>query len=118
MNDENTAALRAIPAYSELPYFECQDGWFRLLQELGWDLTLLAPNVRVVQVKNKFGLLRCYADAWDEETFKPVTDRLRQAERQSETVCELCGAFGLMRSGGWWQVRCDRCEVQWQTRPR
>lgn len=58
-----------------------------------------------VQVKEKFGGLRFYADNCDDYT-RGVID---MAESMSYRTCEVCGSPGVKRSGGWIKTLCDNC---------
>lgn len=110
--------------------FECGDGWGDLL----WDLSekiekeifksvgspeaakaLLSDTVmifNVVQVKEKFGTLRFYVDAYDEiteESYKKIRNYIHEAEAKSAITCEVCGKPGERRSGGWIKCLCESC---------
>lgn len=87
--------------------FECLNGWVSLI---GGMLCLIekysaetALDVRVVQVKEKFGLLRTYVRGGD-----VVVDRILDvAEMVSSCTCEVCGEPGkYFELNGWLQVRC------------
>jgi hypothetical protein len=65
----------------------------------------LDPNFAVAQAKQKFGSLRLYL-----ERYAPGTHELIDAaSRQSRTICEACGAPGVLRStkGGYFSTVCD-----------
>jgi len=105
--------------------FECGDGWFQLIWDLSEKLEelekkklesipsneiakeeLLDSNehkFNVVQVKEKFGTLRFYADNASNEQY----DLINEAEKLSETTCEVCGKKGQLRGNGWYYVACD-----------
>lgn len=58
---------------------------------------------RASQVKEKFGGLRFYVDGGDE-----VSNRLISfAESLSVKTCEVCGAPGRQRDGGWIKTLCE-----------
>jgi hypothetical protein len=110
--------------------FECGDGWFDIIWRLAEDLEKIEKKelaetpidrqakqslqngypwrLRVHQVKEKFGTLRFYVDSATDEIF----ERIHQAETESETICELCGKSGRLRSGGWVRTLCDKCEEE------
>ena len=80
------------------------EGWFDILDELLTGLEKLnLPDLRVVQVKEKFGTLRFYVNGANGEAYKLI-DR---AEHRSEITCEACGKPGVMRNDGWLKVCCD-----------
>jgi hypothetical protein len=91
--------------------FTCDDGWFFLIHNLckciqsRIDLNphLNLPQPVVVQVKEKFGTLRFYADNVDEET----SGMIRFAEFLSGRICEECGKEGkVLNDNGWYVCRC------------
>ena len=90
--------------------FECEDGWFRIIEDLCYTLQHHA-DVRgttqavAVQVKEKFGTLRFYADGLDDYGNGAVA----YAELLSGRTCETCGAGGIYRSGRWIRTLCDPC---------
>ena len=93
--------------------FDCGDGWYDLINFLcghiqnhivygrGGD----APQVVVMQVKEKFGALRFYIDGGDEYIIGLIT----MAESMSMRICEICGNKGKIRNDGWITTRCDSC---------
>lgn len=87
--------------------FECGDGWEPLLRKLCEKLKALDFKGNVVQVKEKFGTLRFYADGMTDEQYKAV----HEAEYKSEITCEACGQPGKLRSGGWIRTLCDTCDA-------
>jgi hypothetical protein len=66
------------------------------------------PHPRASQVKSKFGGLRFYMTYSTDK----MEDLIREAERKSETICELCGEPGEPRGGGWIETLCDKCNQQ------
>ncbi|MGF0337944.1 antitoxin Xre/MbcA/ParS toxin-binding domain-containing protein [Ectopseudomonas toyotomiensis] len=93
--------------------FECSDGWFALIYA-ACELIQAHSNrdseqVVASQVKEKFGGLRFYYYGGD-DYIEAVVDLV---ERLSESICELCGAPGLIReSNGWLNARCEAHERQ------
>ncbi len=57
----------------------------------------------LVQVKEKFGGLRFYADGGSSE----LQAQIELAEAMSYRTCETCGAPGVPRRGGWIRTLCD-----------
>ena len=111
------------------------DSWFDLLWKLSEDLEKLDPELVASQVKEKFGALSFYvrqADLAISENIQPadmisfapvarneaVRARIQQANADSATVCERCGAPGKLRKGGYISVRCDACQVVFDTENR
>lgn len=109
--------------------FECGDGWFQTIWDLCIDLEKMDKenqknipddkraksllergydqySFQVVQVKEKMGTLRFYAQGSSEEMWK----RIQIAENATSTICEECGEEGeLKRENGWYKVRCKNC---------
>jgi predicted RNA-binding Zn-ribbon protein involved in translation (DUF1610 family) len=93
--------------------FECGDGWFDIIKNLSEkiedynrQLPEDAEPIRAVQVKEKYGTLRFYTNYGTEEIF----DLIELAEKQSEFVCEKCGATGILREeNGWFYTSCQDC---------
>ena len=79
----------------------------------GWD-KIIEPlvdraaeeNVKVHQIKEKFGGLRFYTAPCSPELNKMIDE----AEEESFKTCESCGAPGEPRSGSWIKTLCDDCE--------
>ena len=85
------------------------EGWSALLDRL-WPL--IPPEVIVVQVKEKYAELRVYvetpAEGFSSEAYNAVYPALDDASQESRTICETCGAPGIVRSRGHWlMTRCD-----------
>ncbi|KAJ6504749.1 hypothetical protein C8R47DRAFT_157366 [Mycena vitilis] len=81
------------------------DGWEPLFRRLCADIHH-HETLRFVQIKEKFGGLRIYTTACDDEVYKRVHD----AEGESFWTCEKCGQDGqLASSGGWIYTSCQDC---------
>lgn len=90
--------------FMRLDYFDCGDGWFRILWDLGKDLEPIR-GVTAEQVKEKFGGLRFYVN--DDEQAGPA---IRTAETRSLRTCEQCGSPGSQSTtGGWIRTLCTKC---------
>jgi len=64
------------------------------------------PEVKVLQIKEKFGGLRIYVDNADPE----VHALIRELESDSMSICEKCGQPGTQRSvKGWTHTICLEC---------
>lgn len=90
------------------------DGWYSLIYDLCKCIQSridMNPHLNfsqpvAVQVKEKFGTLRFYVDAADEET----NGMIRFAEYLSGHICEECGKAGrVIRENGWYSCRCYGC---------
>jgi hypothetical protein len=82
-------------------------GWLPLLERLAADLAALGWNRDLHQLKEKLGGLRFYTGRATQE----INDRIEQAEKESFTICEHCGAPGRPREGrtAWIKTTCDAC---------
>lgn len=99
------------------------DGWDYILQgslSLIWRYAEINDlKVNIVQVKEKFGLLRVYQQGGD----KFVRTILDIAEAVSGCICEVCGKQGQVKvNEGWARTRCSEHEnlfrkIQIETRP-
>lgn len=117
MTPEHEAQLfEAAPTFyqrDKLPFgFECGDGWFNLLLELGRAAEALnatrtaEEQLTAGQVKQKFGGLRCYVDG----DSRALSDALRTAEESASLTCENCSWVGAKMSvRGYIAVLCPPC---------
>ena len=121
MNAKNTAYLfgrypvlyqgRKFPITQSLIPFgiETGDGWFKIIDQLSADITLLdeknGTTTIAVQVKEKYGGLRFYVQAGSDAIF----DLIDAAEEESLKTCEMCGEPGELRGVGWVSTMCDKC---------
>ncbi|HZD53321.1 MAG TPA: hypothetical protein VE175_09750 [Woeseiaceae bacterium] len=93
--------------------FECDDGWFDLLDTLCAQLANLKPAsgdgdlppLTAVQVKEKFGTLRFYVGPCSDEALALIDF----AEAMSSKICETCGNRGRTRGTSWLKTLCDPC---------
>jgi hypothetical protein len=66
-------------------------------------------TVQLLQVKEKFGLLRVYVSTASKE----LNEIISGIEQKSAYVCEFCGKEGSIRLKGWRKVLCDSCEKEY-----
>lgn len=59
---------------------------------------------KVAQIKEKYGMLRFYADNTD----KYMDGVIDMAEKMSCHICEVCGTKGELRTTGWWKTLCGK----------
>lgn len=88
-------------------YKSTPKAWQVVTKKLEEDLTQL--GVKVLQMKEKFGDLRCYVSYDDVELNEKVNALIEQAEKDVEELCIVCGnkgAFGVDKNG-WYGVMCD-----------
>jgi hypothetical protein len=99
-----------LPRFSGGSRFECDDGWYRIIDELSRKLEAEArmSDLHVIGVKEKLGSLRVYlrgavADrAWD---------WVATAEGLSRSTCERCSHSGVLRGNKDGRIRtlCPAC---------
>lgn len=98
--------------------FECDDGWYDLLDRLMEKISKLDKEKAVVvhQIKEKFGGLRFYIGGEirmdiigqgsmimdREDQFKKVYEAIDEAESESFKTCEVCGKPGKLCLAGYW----------------
>ena len=87
--------------------FSCGDGWQVIVVDLCERLDALdLPELKIVQIKQKFGGLRVYARGGTDES----SALTQAAEMAAWATCEDCGAPGKRSSvQGWFGALCDEC---------
>lgn len=88
------------------------DGWRDLVTVICNYIELVnqvkGTDIHIVQLKEKFGLIRCYmAGDAPEPVWEAVNRAIRMVEDLSAKTCQDCGADGVPRRGGWVVVLCD-----------
>jgi hypothetical protein len=93
--------------------FECGDGWYNIIDAACAQIGNRAYNNRLnnvefqpvvaTQVKEKYGTLRFYYTGGDDY----IDGVVSMAETISAKTCEVCGAPGKLREGGWLRTLCD-----------
>lgn len=90
---------------------ETEDGWYWLIDNLcntiqGYIDNNNKPQIKGVQVKEKFGRLRFYINSSDEL----IEGMIWLAEDLSGTICEMCGTTKEVgKTSGWIRTICDKC---------
>ena len=86
-------------------------GWQSLIDILDRQLTILDPDYKILQVKEKFGGLRYYITTSEgctnTDSMYAIIDTI---ELLSFRICEDCGRPGEERGNGWIRTLCDECE--------
>lgn len=91
--------------------FECEDGWFQLINNLCEMLQFETDNNKIKQViakqvKEKFGGLRFYSNVQD----KFQQGLISFAEEMSFYICESCGTNeNIGRTSGYILTLCEDC---------
>jgi len=96
--------------------FQCDDGWYNLLDNLCRDIQSYIDNNKKVKqviattVKEKYGTLRFYYTGGDDE----INDMVNLAEDLSGEICEICGSTRKVKRNieGYIQTRCRRCRIK------
>ena len=88
--------------------FAVGDGWATILDEMAAEIERSCVRTgsklpTVLQIKEKFGLLRVYIDGGVEG----VDTIIARAEERSAVTCEDCGKPGRLRRKGWLRTLCD-----------
>ena len=86
---------------------ECEAGWYQLISDLTDELLSLDPNMKILQIKEKFGGLRYYISV--EEYTPEIQLAISKAEAWSFQTCESCGRPGQLRNRNWMRTLCDEC---------
>ena len=98
--------------------FTCGDGWEHIIRALSGVLESRidqVPELRAVQVKEKFGALRFYFEPHDDEAYGAVN----MAEAICSITCEVCGARPAKptqranRPHGWTKTVCAEHAAEW-----
>jgi hypothetical protein len=100
--------------------FTCGDGWYDIIYRLCERIEPLVGALEngfafeIVQVKEKFGGLRVYVDAANEEIYTAI----EAASELSIKTCEVCGNPGSHEADatGWWKTLCASCQKTDQRR--
>lgn len=105
--------------FSQIPYIECDGGWFEIIDELSEKLNEVAQQysegtISVVQIKEKFGGLRYYVDYADglpPEDIFDIEQVIRKYEHLSYKTCSHCGKDGSVcaRRSNWVSTLCPEC---------
>lgn len=85
--------------------FDCDDGWFSLIDALSKTITEIDPACQAVQVKEKFASLRFYFRG----TLQAVLGAESVASAYSTRVCEVTGLPGdlMLTEQGWYKTLSD-----------
>lgn len=90
------------------PIFSVNDGWYGLLLALDARLRSVDEYYRLYQVKEKFGALRVYPSASDENKQVELDQVALRFSVASMFICEKCGSPGRLRKDGrgWYFTAC------------
>lgn len=90
--------------------FKCNDGWYKIIDELSANLTSYAESINIdltaTVVKEKFGALTFGVDFIDEI----ISGFIQAAYVQTRITCEMCGETGSRKQKyGWVKIVCPKC---------
>ena len=90
-------------------YISAPDGWLELVKECDELLAHLDPDYRIIQIKEKFGMLRYY---FVSQVPNPAGRIMRiianDFEQRSASVCQECGEPGkAVEIRNWYYTLCD-----------
>ena len=92
-------------------WFDVGEGWLPIvdaaLSTIKWNVKENnMPEVKIHQIKEKFGGLRIYYDGGNEKT-EGIID---MATSMAERMCEKCGSINnLGKTSGWIRIICEDC---------
>ncbi len=104
-----------LPAAMASPAVGCtvNAGWYPLLVRLHRRLSAVTDDFTYAQIKEKFGVLRCYlnyGDSVDDFTWSLCELLVDATTDESSTVCEFCGDRGETRYDlSWVKTTCGDC---------
>lgn len=92
---------------------DCNDGWYtHIYNMLGQIEDYYKQNavdinsIKILEIKEKFGELRVYADCSIEGAYSII----KEYELAAAGICEICGQPGkLDREKGWAKTICSNC---------
>lgn len=92
------------------------EGWTGLVERMAVEILAVSPDVRLSQVKSKFGGLRAYlapSESLNEDLAERVARVISWYEAESFRTCEKCGQPGAQKTvlRGWVQTLCAVHEV-------
>jgi len=91
--------------------FHCPVGWDDIVYNLTKELHSIYPDLKVVQVKEKFAGLRYYIEPVPPELRNHIYDIIGKAEEEAYTTCMWCGSKEAKQGdiGNWIVTACDKC---------
>ena len=100
-----------------LNYYECDKGWYPLIEQYKEKILRVEPLTQFLQIKEKFGELRIYCGFPVEAKNGDIVNILCvEAERVSRRTCEVCGHRYMgwepnrvkTRRGSWIKTLCTK----------
>ena len=90
---------------------QCGNGWIKVIDKMCSKIQKhlnknYIEDFAITTIKEKFGLLRVYANYGDDAIDKIIDD----AEKESGKTCEACGKKGkISKHQGWLSCLCPKC---------
>lgn len=91
--------------------YEVYKGWIPLVKELNKKLDDLG-DIEILQIKTKFGGLRCYIRCEDSDKNKQAKQIIKEYEQKCADTCEFCGCninVNVKSYNRWLYNICDNC---------
>lgn len=116
-HDDFDTLTKERPEWFPKPYmYGCGPGWHKLIRETCDKIAALEPpDFKFVQIKEKFGGLRLYAQGNTGEKTQEIYQILHDAEDASYCICEECGETegvqNLAGKYGWLKSLCPQCHA-------
>ena len=82
---------------------------FRILDALATRLIALGWDRKLLQVREKFGVLHFYPESGCTHEMQAA---IEEAGALSAITCEDCGDPGVAQEGDWTRTLCDACQVR------
>lgn len=120
ITDANGQDLKDEEGFYKCIPLEIDNGWFEIVYFMCKDLYNLHVSFKMIQIKEKFGLLRVYVSSTTEE----IEQILDTYESLSKTVCGHCGRVHSENDpvyyddkSGWIGYMCKKCwDDYWEER--
>lgn len=85
-------------------------GWMKIVEPALRAMKKIDPNIRIDQIKEKFGGLRIYFAASDPILYDMLELVVNGAESKAWHTCEECGELAeRVNDEGWIRTICDSC---------
>lgn len=115
MHPKVTQLLTKFPKlFTDKTRVEFPEGWYDLVSSACTDVKKY--NVRIDQIKQKFGQLRVYVNHEDllkkpEDTQANIWAMCQTYSEKSETICEVCSNVGELctKDSGYRRTLCVEC---------
>lgn len=85
------------------------DGWVSILDALATRLIALGWDRKLLQVREKFGVLHFYPESGCTPKMEAA---IEEAIGLSAITCEDCGEPGVAQEGDWTRTLCDACQAR------